>query len=222
MPDQKISQQPEHVVAVLGTDLLPMVGNTATTPTNYRVQVKNFLNNLQIDMPQTNSAALFITASTTANANAAIQSAGQFDFISNSSTPIVAQTRFGLRVRNIIQNSNSNVTGQFAVADFVLDVGSSNLAPANTFGMLIKHFANSAPRVVAPRAYIGIQEDANTGNATTYLLDIGAGGKTVSANATANAGVIFTAKGSAALSHVLKIRVNGVDMWLLASNVAPA
>jgi hypothetical protein len=223
MPDQKITQCLEHVTAVLGADLLPLVGNTGTTPTNYRVQVKNFLSQITIDLPQTAYSALHITAEAVANANAVVQSAAQFDMVANSINSWGALDRYGLIVNNLIQNGNSNVVGQMASAMFTLDTGNAATVTTNTFGVLIRHYSNTAPRSVAPRAFIGVQEDANTGAATTYLLDVGAGGKLVSQNtASANATPIFTKVGSASATHVLKCRVNGVDLWVLASNVAPA
>src|SRR5579885_1680386 len=119
MPDKKITQQTEHITAILGTDLLPMVGNTATTPTNYKVQVKNFLSQLAIDLPATTFAAVGVTASVTANANAAIQAAGSFNMLANSSAQVNALDRFGVIVTNKIQNGNTTILGQIAAAHFV-------------------------------------------------------------------------------------------------------
>ncbi len=223
MPDQKITQCLEHVTAVLGTDLLPLVGNTGTTPTNYRVQVKNFLSQITIDLPQTAYAALHITAEAVANANAVVQAAGQFDMVANSINSWGAKDRYGLIVNNLIQNGNSNVVGQMAAGMFTLDNGNSATIAANTFGLIVRHYSNTAPRVVAPRAFIALLEDANTGAATTYLLDVGATGKTVSACTTHSGTVVLSAglSGNTEPSHALRISVNGADYWLLASNVAP-
>lgn len=45
MPDKKITQLPGPATAaqIANTDVLPLVGNTATTPANYKAQVKDFL-----------------------------------------------------------------------------------------------------------------------------------------------------------------------------------
>jgi len=45
MPDKKITQLPGPATAaqIANTDVLPLVGNTATVPANYKAQVKDFL-----------------------------------------------------------------------------------------------------------------------------------------------------------------------------------
>lgn len=222
MPDEKISQMPVDVGPILGTDILPIVGNTTTTPTNYRVAVANFFALIQIALPQTTVSALTISANVTANANTSIQAAGEFDIVANSSMSTTAMDRIGLITRNLIQNGNSNITGQFAISRFTLDTGNSVTSNANTYGMMIQHWSNTAPRFTAPRAYFAIQEDANTGTPTLYLMDIGAQGNFVSGNTSSvNTSVILSEVGSASASHTLKINVNGTDMWVLCSNVAP-
>jgi hypothetical protein len=224
MPDQKISSQPEHTTPVLGTDVMPLVANTDTTPTNYRVQVKNFLSQIQINLPQTDFSAMKVTASVTANANTHIQAAGEFVMMANSALSAVAETkdRYGIIGRNIIQNGNSNVLGQCAAGMFELDTGNAATVSGNTYGVVVRHFANTRPRFTAPQAFFGVFEDANTGPDTLYLMDLGAGGKHVSGVAgNADSAVIFSDIGSAVAAHTLKIRVNGIDLWLLASNVAP-
>lgn len=227
MPDRKISQQTEHTTPVIGTDLLPMVGNVATTPTNYKVQVKNFLSQIEIDLPQTSFSTLKVTAKVTANALSAALTAGEFALVANSSVGVTVQHRYGLKVSNIIQNGNSNVTGQMIGAYFTLDIGNSNVVAANTFGVVIDHTINTSvtsARTVSPRAFLAFLEDAGSGGAqTSYLMDIGALGKTVSANLTAaNTSVILNAHAYLAGTHAIKFRINGQDMWLLASNVAPS
>jgi hypothetical protein len=224
MSDQKISSQPEHTTPVLGVDLMALVANTNTTPTNFRVQVKNFLSQIQISLPQTDFSAFKITASVTANANVHIQAAGEFVMIANSALGTIAETkdRYGLISRNIIQNGNSNVLGQCAAGMFELDTGNATTVSGNTYGVVVRHYANTRPRFTAPQAFFGVFEDANTGLDTIYLMDVGAGTKHVSGLlANTDTDVIFSEVGSATASHTLKIRVNGEDLWLLASNIAP-
>lgn len=227
MPDKKTTGLTEKITAVIGADLLPLVGNTAATPTNYKIQVKNFLSNLALDLPQTTLSALKLYANVTANAVAATLTAAEFGVFSNSSVNVTVRDRYGLLVTNKIGSGNSNVTGQMAAALFTLDTGNSNCVSTNVFGIMIRHELDAntaAARFVAPRAFIAIQDNAGTNAAalTSYLMDIGAGGKLVSANTSANASQILTVKGSAVHTHTLKIRVNGADYWLMASNVAPA
>lgn len=213
----------EHVSTVLGTDLLPMVGNVASTPTNYKVQVKNFLSQIQIDFPQTTFSALSITANVTANATTATLQAAEFALIANSSVGVTVRDRIGLNVRNEIQNATSNVTGRIAAAAFTLDLGASNFAAANSYGVLVQHLAAYGVRAAAPRAYIGIRENANTaGVKTSYLMDIGAQGDLVSANTSADANVVYSRTTGGTCNRKLKINVNGEDIWILASNAVPS
>lgn len=228
MPDKKVSQQTEHISTVLGADLLPMVSNTAGTPINNKVQVKNFLSQISIDLPQTTFSALKITANITANANAAVLTAGEFAMVANSSIGAVIKDRYGLVVKNIIQNGTSNVIGQMAAAMFTLDTGNSNCVAANTYGLIINHALDAnvaAARLVAPRAYIAVTEDAGTNAAarTSYLMELGALSKSISADtANTNTSVIFSKTGDLVATHTLKLRINGQDVWILASNTGPA
>jgi hypothetical protein len=223
MADKKITQLTERVTTILGTDLLPLVGNTTTTPANFKVQVKNFLSQIQVDLPQTTTFAFGITANVTANATTANLAAGFFSIIANSSIGVTVQSRTGLIVRNTIQNGNSNVTGRMWGAHITLDPGNSNFVSSNTFGLVIEHTLDAnvaSARIVAPRAYLAIKEKAGSGNNTLYLLDVGAQGNTVSGDlANVNSSVVFTkANTSNGLTHKLKISVNGADYWVLCSN----
>jgi|SRR5579872_3422906 len=223
MADKKISGLTEHLTPVFGIDLLPMVGNTTSTPQNFKVQVKNFLSQILIDFPQTTFSALKISANVTANSLAAILAAGELALVANSSVGVTVQDRVGLIVRNEIQNGNSNVTGRLWGAHVKLDPGNSNFVSANTFGLVIDHTLDAnvaSARIVAPRAYLAIKEKAGTGNTTLYLMDVGAQGNTVSNDlANVNSTVVFTkANTSNSFTHKLKITVNGTDYWILAAN----
>lgn len=228
MSDKKITQATEHITPVLGTDLLPMVGNVSTSPTNYKVQVKNFLSQITIDLPQTTFSALKITASATANANAAVQAAAEFNLVANSSIGANAKDRYGLIGTNKIQNGNTSILGQIAAARFVLDIGNSSTDTANTYGCIIEHAMDNtvaAARATQPRAYLAVTEDAGTNVAamTKYLFDIGAQGKHVSADtANTNTSVVYSKTTDQAATHMVKVNINGADVWLLASNTGPA
>jgi hypothetical protein len=111
----------------------------------------------------------------------------------------------------------------------LLDAGTSNAVAANTFGLVVDHsIANtSQARLVAPRAFLAFKDNAGSGsNTTTYLLDIGAQGNTVSANLTTGNG---TAMISAAnnytllgINRTIRIVVNGTTLYLLASTTTPS
>jgi hypothetical protein len=222
MSDTKTSQLPERVTGVLGTDLLAMVGNTAGTPANLRVQVKNFLSGFAIDLPATSVSAHKLTANVTANATAATLVGGEYVLQANSSVNVTVRDRIGLIVRNQILNGNSNVTGQMWGAHVQLDLGNSNVTAANTFGLVIDHtIANTSwNRLVSPRAFVALKEQAGaSGNTTTYLLDVGAQGNTVSANlSSGNATVLFSKASTTTATHKLRCTINGTDYWLMLTS----
>lgn len=225
MADSKVTTLTERVTAVLGTDQLSIVGNTTGTPVNLKIQVKNFLSNVVIDLPQTTMSAFKMASNVAANAIAATLAAGEFLLQANSASGFTVRDRVGLIIRNEIQNGNSNVTGLMTTALFKLDTGNSNTNAAATFGVVIDHTLDAnvaAGRLVSPRAYIAIKEKAGSGNNTTFLMDIGALGNTVSANATADANVVYSRTTDKTVNRTLKIVVNGETLWVLASNVAPA
>ncbi len=225
MPDKKVSQCTERVSEILGTDLLLVVGNTATTPVNYRVQVKNFISQLLVDLPTTTRSGMKLTANVGANAVSATLAAGEFVLQANAASGFTVRDRIGFIIRNEIAGANSNVTGMMWGAHVRLDPGTSNFAAANSFGVVIDHtIANTAQtRVVSPRAYIAIKENAGaSGNATTFLMDIGAQGNTVTANTTADANVVFSRTVDKTANRTLKFSINGETIWLLGSNSAPA
>lgn len=225
MSDKKVTQLTERVTSVLGVDLMPIVGNTAGTPANLRVQVKNFLSGLAIDLPQTTFSAFKLTANVVANAVSATLVGGEVTLQANSAASFTVRDRVGLIVRNQILNGNSNVTGMMWGAHIALDTGNSNCAAANTFGLVVEHtIANTAwSRLVKPRAYFAVKEQAGAGgNTTSYLMDIGAQGALVSANTSADANVVFSRTADKTANRTLKLHVNGEDIWVLASNSAPA
>lgn len=219
MSDKKISQLTERIGAILGTDLVTLVGNTATSPTNLKVQVKNLLSGFAIDLPQTTVSAFKIAANVTANATAAVLAAGEFVLQANSSAGFTVQDRVGLIIRNEVQNGNSNVTGRLWGAHIKLDSGNSNCVAANTFGLVIEHTLDAnvaAARLVSPRAFLAVKEFAGAaGNNTTYLLDIGAQGNVVTSNlSTGNASVLFSKASATTTTHKLRVTINGTDYWL--------
>jgi hypothetical protein len=224
MADEKLSTLSERVSGVLGIDLLAIIGNTANTPANFRVQVKNFLNGLAIDLPQTTVSAFKLTANVTANATSATLVGGEFVLQANAASGFTVRDRIGLLIRNEITGANSNVTGQLWGAHVKLDPGTSNFLATNTFGVMIEHtIANTAlARAVAPRAYLAIKENAGSGGLpTTFLFDIGAQGNTVSSNNSSNINVVYTRTVDLTVNRTLKVVVNGETIYLHGSNTAP-
>lgn len=225
MADKKITALTERLTAILGTDVLPLVGNTAGTPVNQKVQVKNFVGNLTIDIGSVTVSAMKVLGMIAANGTAVTLTGSEVGLLANSSAVFTTRDRIGLKVRNEIQNGTSNVTGLMTTAVFTLDTGNSQTNAASTFGVVIDHTLDAnvaSARLTAPRAYLAIKEKAGSGNTTLYLMDIGALGNTVSANTTANANVVYSRTSDMTCNRTLKISVNGEDVWLLASNSAPA
>lgn len=226
MADKKITALSERLTAILGTDVLPLVGNTAGTPVNQKVQVKNFIGNLTVELGAASSAALKVLGGIVANGASVTLIGGEVGLVANSSSGYTTRDRIGFKARNEIQNGNTTITGLMASALFTLDSGNSATNSSSTFGVVIDHTLDAnvaSARVSSPRAFLAVKEKAGTsGNTTLYLLDIGALGNTVSANTTANANVVYSRTADKTVNRTLKISVNGEDVWLLASNSAPA
>lgn len=226
MADKKTTQLNEQIVDFTGADLVAVVANTAGTPENRKVQIKNFLH-WTVDFPQTTFSLAKLTANVSANATAATLAAGEFILQANGSSSFTGRDRVGLIVRNTIGNGNSNITGQFAGLLVQIDTANSNCVSANTYGLVVDHTLNTnvaAGRLVAPYAFLALKDKpgSNVAAATTYLFDIGAQGNTVSANATADANVMYSRSVDKTANRTIKLRVNGEDIWVLASNSAPA
>lgn len=223
MADKKISELPVRTQTVVGNDVLMLVTDPASSPANYRVPVKNFLAQLQVDLPQTSNAAFKILASVAVAGATADLAAGEFRLQANSSIGVAVQERCGLVVHNEILNSTSTVTNGMIGARVRVDPGTSaGVAAANTYGLVVEHtIANTAQaRAIAPRAFLAFRDAPGAGGlATSYLLDLGATGNTVSANlSTGNASVLFSKAANTTISHKIKVNVNGTDYWLCATS----
>jgi len=196
MADKKVSTLTNRD-DVIGTDLVMIVGDNATVPANYKVTVKNFVSRVSVDLANTEQSGLKVTANVVSN-SAAIQ----------------------------------------AAAEARLNVGNTAARSSNAYGLLINHtVANtSANAVVSPIAFFGLKDQQTANVKTTYLFDIGVASNVtvntwVTANLTGPNSSLFICKAntttaaaanSIPATHQIKCRINGVDYWLLASNVAPA
>ena len=199
MADKKVTTLTERSLVVEGADLLMIVGNTATTATNYKVQVKNFLSKLQIDLPSnTETSAVKVTASVVANASV-LQSAGLF-VLNAGNASIGGTNTYGLIVSHTVANLTSNlVTGTMPVAFLGFqDRQSSNVKTTYLFELGAGSNGSVNTWVTS----------AATPNNTTLV-------------ATANT-LRAAPANTVPASHTIRCRINGADYWLLASNVAPA
>lgn len=196
MADKKVSTLTNRD-DIIGTDLVMIVGDNATTPANYKVTVKNFLSRATVELANTEQSGLKITA----------------NIVSNSA---------------LVQ----------AAAEARLNLGNATSISSKAYGLLINHtVANASVNAAsAPVAFFGLKDQQTANVKTTYLFDIGVGSNAtvnteVTANFTGTNTTTFVSKASTTVvapansvpaSHQIRCRINGVDLWLLASNVAPA
>lgn len=146
------------------------------------------------------------------------------NFLANChiSLPTTAVSAFRVTA-NVVANS----TAIQSAGEFRLDAGNNAIGSANAYGLIINHtIANTSyERCKAPVAFLGFKETvgANADFATSYLFDVGLQGTAnVSEDGSANTNAVLSATANAAAAtHTLKIQVNGVDYWLLASDVGP-
>jgi hypothetical protein len=153
-------------------------------------------------------------------------------FLSGLTVELPITTQAGLSIAaSVVANS----TAVQSAAEFRLNSGNTSIGGTQSYGAIINHtVANTdSGASKSPVAFLGLMDIPGTsGNATTYLMDIGlAGTANVSANLThPNSSVMVcrantttvAAANSMPATHMLKFRINGTDYWLLASNTAPA
>ena len=106
MSDKKITALSERLVPIIGEDLLVLVANTvpANQAANYKVQVKNFLSNTQIQLPNTATSAFRLTANVVVNSTAVL-AAGEFRLDAGNNS-IGGTKAYGLLVNHTIANSS--------------------------------------------------------------------------------------------------------------------
>lgn len=221
--DLKVTQLTPRVYPVDGTDLLMIVGNTSATPTNYRVQVHDFLSGLVTTFPTSTRSSLKIVANVSGNSPNAVLACAEFIAQVNSSISATQNSRIGVIGRSIVANTSSNTTGEIAGGKFVLDVANSAISAGNSFGIIIEHTINASvtsARTVAPQAYIGIREDAGLGAKTPYLFALGINGNTVSANVSnVDANCLLSKANTTTTTVKVATLINGTVVWLHGSTV---
>jgi hypothetical protein len=106
MADKKITALSERLVPIIGDDLLILVANVvpASAAANYKIQVKNFLANCQVALPNTAVSAFRITANVVANSTA-IQSAAEFRLDAGNNA-IGATKLYGAIINHTIANTS--------------------------------------------------------------------------------------------------------------------
>ena len=106
MSDKKITALSERLVPIIGEDLLVLVANVvpASAAANYKVQVKNFLSNTQIQFPASESSAYRFTANVVVNSTAVL-SAGEFRLDAGNNA-IGGTKTYGLILNHTIANAS--------------------------------------------------------------------------------------------------------------------
>lgn len=207
-------------------DLLLIIDSPGSSPTGKKITVANFAN-LSITTSSTSSVEglrMTVTSNNSHTGNTVTGAAFRAQKVGN----FTGNNQYGILAESLLTVSGANVVGVHAAGYFNVDVGES-ANTGNAYGIIIDTGkANSSwTRVSQPLAFIAVGEDSASVKPTQYLFDIGRAGKSVSANATANAGntqVVFTTAANTAntlqVTHKLAIQVNGTRYWLCVSNAA--
>lgn len=106
MADKKITGLSERLVPIIGDDLLLLVANVtpASAAANYKVQVKNFLSNTQVEFASTGSAAYRFTANVVANSNV-VQAATEVRLDAGNNS-IASTNAYGVIINHTIANTS--------------------------------------------------------------------------------------------------------------------
>ena len=225
MADKKITELTE-LATMAQEDLLVVVDNPTGTPITKKMQLSSLLNTLNFTTSVTANAHILVKSVLSVAANttgAGVLAAGKFSTNANAFAQNIP-FQYGLIAESKLNGAAANVVAEHAAAKFTLDVGAAGVAITNTYGIIVK-MANTGTRVANTQAFISFAEDQTGITAQTlYLFDVGQNGM---ANVTANisgggeANTFYLLTNSVATTtHKLKIRVNGVDMWILVSNTA--
>lgn len=233
MADKKITEL-TILSDIAQNDRLVIVDDPDGTPITKQITVSKFFGNVNFITDSTTRGLSLIKSQITANANADSATANTVvagDFIVTSTAASSnTEYQYGLRVTSGLSTNTAKITKQHAAAKFILDVSSNAAANviANTYSVVFQ-VSNTAGRNANVQAFIGIGDTAanSTTAQTLYLMDVGLNGTAnVSANVSVNSNslVMLTTSqfsGSQANStptHKIKVRINGADYWLLASN----
>lgn len=194
MADLKVTELSECVTSVFGTDLLTIVANTATTPTNYKMQVAYFLSRLVVDFPVTTRSALSVCANVVSNSTA-VQAAAEFR-LNSGNTGIGGTKSYGTIINHTVANtSHGACQPPVAFLGFMDTPGTSGNATTYLMDIGLNATANVSANLTHPNSSVMVCK-ANT---TTVA-----------------------AANSIPATHMIKCRINGADYWLLASNTTPA
>lgn len=227
MADKKITELTELTTGLDQDDLLVVVDNPGSvTPITKNIKISNLFGGATYVTSVTTPAKQLLQAVVTANAPAissgSISVAGRFE-VNATAQSTNTEYQYAITATSKLGAAAANVTVEHAAAKFVLDVGNSAAFTQNSHVLILKT-TNSATRVQNTQSFIGMGETSRTTDKTTvYLFDIGLGGTSNVSMSTsgANATTLLSNTsngGTVAATHKLKIRVNGVNYWILLAN----
>lgn len=223
MADKKITELTQLTNLKPG-DLFVVVDSPAGTPITKKIAASDiFGNGVSYVTNATYPAAVVLRSVLTANVNANTASANTLiaaEFVTNAlGTSANSEYQYAVRAISKLHEATSNVTKEHAVAKFVLDVSNAAALISNTHGLIIQ-VANTGARAANVTSFIRLENSTqnNTDAQTQYLFDA----NNVSASAAgANALTLLSNTsngGTVAATHKVRVRINGVDYWLLAAN----
>lgn len=229
MADKKITELTQ-LTSLSSSDLFVVVDDPTGTPITKKIASGDiFGNGISFVTNSTYPAAVVLRSVLTANVNANTASANTLiaaEFVTNAlGTSANSEYQYAIRATSKLHEATSKVTKEHATAKFVLDVSNATSVLANSYVSVLS-VANSGVRVANVQAFVGFGDAASnsTSAQTLYLFDIGLNGAAnVSANVTtgaANSLTLFSNSAATAATHKLRIRVNGTDYWLLATDTA--
>lgn len=228
MADKKITEL-TPLTSLTSDDLFVVVDDPTGTPITKKIAaVDMFGNGISFTTSSTYKGATVLRSVLTANVSANTATANTLvagEFIVNA-TPNSSNSeyQYAVRATSALSGVAANATKQHATAKFILDVSNAGSLIANTYVGLFQ-VANTGTRVANVGAFVGFGDAAanSTTAQTLYLFDIGLGGAAnVSASAAgANVTTLLSNTsngGTVAATHKLRIKINGVDYWVLLAN----
>jgi len=227
MADKKITELTQ-LTTLTSDDLFVVVDDPSGTPITKKIAAADlFGNGISYVTTSTFKGATTLKSILTANVSANTGSANTLiagEFITNATaTSTDSYHQYAVRATSALSGATANVTKEHATAKFIMDVSNAGSLIANTY-VGVFQVSNTGVRVANVQAFVGFGDGANNTTAQTkYLFDLGLGGAAnVSANVTsaANATTLFSSSAAGAATHKVRIRVNGTDYWLLATDTA--